>query len=56
MTPIKLLEEKTGKTFSDISHTNIFLGQSPKAVEIKSKNKPMEPNQTYKIFHSKGNH
>ena len=32
---IKLLEEKIGKTFSDINHTNVFLGQSPKAIEIK---------------------
>ena len=34
---IKLLEESIGKTFSDINHTNIFLGQSPKAIEIKTK-------------------
>ena len=34
---IKLLEENTGKTFSDINHTNVFLGQSPKAIEIKAK-------------------
>ena len=33
----KLLEENTGKTFSDIYHTNDFLGQSPKAIEIKTK-------------------
>ena len=33
----KLLEEKRGKTFSDINHTNVFLGQSPKAIEIKAK-------------------
>ena len=31
----ELLEEKTGKSFSDLNHTNIFLGQSPKATEIK---------------------
>ena len=30
---IKLL----GKTFSDMSHTNVFLGQPPKATEIKTK-------------------
>ena len=24
-----------GKTFSDINHTNVFLGQSPKTIEIK---------------------
>ena len=34
---IKLLEEKRGKTFSDISGTNVFLGQSPKAIAIKTK-------------------
>ena len=34
---IKLLEENTGKTFSDINCTNAFLGQSPKATEIKGK-------------------
>ena len=34
---IKLLEENTGKTFSDINSTNVFLGQSPKAMEIKTK-------------------
>ena len=33
---IKLLEENIGKTFSDISLTNVFLGQSLKA-EIKAK-------------------
>ena len=31
---IKLLEENVGQTFSDINHTNVFLGQSPKAIEI----------------------
>ena len=34
---IKLLEENTGKTFSDMNHTNVFLGQSPKAIERKAK-------------------
>ena len=34
---IELLEENTGKAFSDINHTNVFLGQSPKAREIKTK-------------------
>ena len=34
---IKLLEENIGKTFSDINLTNVFLGQSPKATEIKAK-------------------
>ena len=34
---IKLLENNTGKTFSDINCSNVFLGQSPKAIEIKTK-------------------
>jgi len=34
---IEFLEENIGKTFSDINHTNVFLGQSPKAIEIKTK-------------------
>ena len=34
---IKLLEENTGKTFSGINCTDVFLGQSPKATEIKAK-------------------
>ena len=34
---IKLLEENISKTFSYINHTNVFLGQSPKGIEIKTK-------------------
>ena len=34
---IKLLEDNIGKTFPDINLTNVFLGQSPKAIEIKPK-------------------
>ena len=34
---IKLLEENIGKTLSDINRSNVFLGQSPKAKEIKGK-------------------
>ena len=34
---IKLLEENIGKTFSDINCTSVFLGHSPKAVEVKQK-------------------
>ena len=33
---IKLLEENIGETFSDINLTNVFLGQFPEAVEIKT--------------------
>ena len=31
------LEENIGKTFSDINRSNVFLGQSPKAIEMKAK-------------------
>ena len=34
---IKLLKEIIGKTFSDINCISVFLGQSPKAIEIKTK-------------------
>ena len=34
---IKFLEENIGKTFSDINLTNVFLGQSAKAIEIRTK-------------------
>ena len=34
---IRLLDENIGKTFSDITWTTIFLGQSPEATEIKRK-------------------
>ena len=34
---IKLLEESISKTFSNINCTNVFLGQSPRAIEIKTK-------------------
>ena len=38
----KLLEEYIGMTFSDINSTNVFLGQSPKAIEIKTKTNQWE--------------
>ena len=53
---MKLLEKNIGKIFSNINQTNVFLGQSAKAIEIKKKNQQMGPNQTYKLLHSKGNH
>ena len=34
---IKLLEENIGNMFSDINYNNVFLGQSPKAIEKKVK-------------------
>ena len=39
-----------------MNHIYAFLGQSPKIIEIKAKNKQIGSNQTYKLFHSKGNH
>ena len=49
---IKLLEENTDKTFSDINLTNVLSGEFPKATEKKSKNKPVGSNQTGKLLHS----
>ena len=34
---IKRLEKNIGKTFSDINGSNVFLGQSPNAIETKAK-------------------
>ena len=50
---IELLEENISKTFSDINHTNVFLGQSHKAIRNKSKNKQMGSNKTHKLFPAK---
>ena len=33
---IKLLDENMGKAFSDINHSNVLLGQSSQAIEIKT--------------------
>ena len=50
---IKLLEENTGKTFSDINHTNVFLGQSPKAIKIKTKINKWDLNKLTSFFTAK---
>ena len=34
---VKLLEENIGRTLSDINHSNISLGLSPRVMEIKPK-------------------
>ena len=47
---MKLLEENITKAFSDIKFISVFLGQSPKAIEIKGKNKQMGPNKTYRFW------
>ena len=41
---IKLLEEIIGKTSSDINRTNVFLGQTPTAIEIKTNKQTMNLN------------
>ena len=46
---IKVLAENIGSKISDISHTNIFVHISPRAREIKEKNKQMGLHQI-KIF------
>ena len=43
---IELLEENTGKTFSDINCNNVFLDGSLKAIGSKTQNEQMGPNQT----------
>ena len=53
---IILLEENTGKTFSDINCTNVFLGQSTKAIEIKAKINKWDLIKLTSFLHSKRNH
>ena len=50
---VKPLGENTGKTFFDINRTNVFLGQSPKAIEIKAKNKQMGPNKGKEVINKR---
>ena len=53
---INLPEENTGKTLFDINHTNVFLGQSPKAIEMKIKINQWDLIRLKCFYHSKGNH
>ena len=41
---MKLLEENTGKTLSDINHSRILYDPPPRILEKKSKNKQMGSN------------
>ena len=41
---IKILEEKLGKTLSNINHSRILYDPSPRILEIKAKIKQMGPN------------
>ena len=57
---MKLLEENISKTFSDINHSKVSLGQSPNAKEIQQKKQNKQTNKwdlfKHKLLHSKGNH
>ena len=50
-----LIEENIHEAFSDIHLTNVFLGQSPKATEIKTKINQWDLIKLNKLLHSKGN-
>ena len=52
--PIKP-EGNIGKIFSHINCTTVFLGQSPKAIEVKGKINKWDLIK-HKLLHSKGNH
>ena len=48
---IKVLEEDIGRKISDILCNNIFTDMSPKARDIKEKNKQMGSHQNKKLLH-----
>ena len=48
---IKVLEENIGRKISDIPHRNSFTDMSPKARDIKVKNKQMGPHQNKRFLH-----
>ena len=50
---INVLEENIGRNFSDVLCSNIFADISPKAREIKEKNKQMGLHQTKELLHGK---
>ena len=50
---MKLLEENIGRTLFDINHSKILFDPPPTEMEIK---KQMQPNETSKLLHSKGNY
>ena len=52
----KKMSQLTYQNLPPQNCSNVFVGQSPKAIEIRAKNKQMGPNQTYKLFYSKRNH
>ena len=52
---IKILQEKTGSNFFDLSHSNFLLYTSPEARETKAKMNYLALHQEKKLLHSKGN-
>ena len=48
---IKVLEKNIGRKISDIPCNNIFTDMSPKARDIKEKNKQMGSHQNKKLLH-----
>ena len=51
---IKILEENTGNTLSELSHSNFLQDTSTKAKETKAKNELLGLHQDKKLLHSKG--
>ena len=51
---IKLLEENIGKTLSDINHSRILYGPTPRVMERKAKINKWD--RTKKFLHNKGNY
>ena len=45
-----------GKTFCDINHSNVFLGQSPMSLEIKAKTNKRELIKAYELLQRKREH
>ena len=51
---IKILEENTGNTLYELSHSNFLQDPSTKAKETKAKNELLGLHQDKKLLHSKG--
>ena len=51
---IKLLEKNIGKTLSDINHSRILYGPTPRVMERKAKINKWD--RTKKFLHNKGNY
>ena len=53
---IKLLEENTGRTLSDINHSMILYDPPPREMEIKAKINKWDLIKLKKLLHNKGNY